>query len=153
MSTVEVEIRTVGQHRGPSFALDKYRPVRGTRPRMIDPAFAARFAREWIDAWNSHDLERILSHYADDFEMSSPLIVRIAGEPSGTLRTKDTVGWYWARALRATPDLHFELITTLVGVSSITIYYRGTRGPAAEVFHFGPDLAVTSAFAHYAIPE
>jgi len=30
---------------------------------MIDRNFAARFAREWIAAWNSHDLERVLSHY------------------------------------------------------------------------------------------
>ena len=32
---------------------------------MIDKKFAARFAHEWIDSWNSRDLKRILSHYAD----------------------------------------------------------------------------------------
>ena len=38
---------------------------------MIDSTWAHEFAREWIAAWNSHDLELILSHYADDFEMAS----------------------------------------------------------------------------------
>jgi hypothetical protein len=47
--------------------------------------FARHFAAEWIDAWNAHDLERVLSHYDDEFEMSSPLIARLAGEPSGKL--------------------------------------------------------------------
>ncbi|HEX5049396.1 MAG TPA: nuclear transport factor 2 family protein, partial [Gammaproteobacteria bacterium] len=42
---------------------------------MITQDFAQTFAHEWIDAWNSHDLDRILSHYADDFVMSSPRIV------------------------------------------------------------------------------
>ena len=49
---------------------------------MITREFADRFAQEWIDAWNSHHLERVLSHYADDFEMSSPYIAQITGEPS-----------------------------------------------------------------------
>jgi ketosteroid isomerase-like protein len=39
---------------------------------MMTAEFAAQFAEEWIAAWNSHDLDRILSHYADDFEMASP---------------------------------------------------------------------------------
>lgn len=33
----------------------------------ITQAFAQQFSREWIDAWNAHDLDRVLSHYADAF--------------------------------------------------------------------------------------
>ena len=43
---------------------------------MITREFADHFTRELIDAWNSHTLERILAHYTDDFEMSSPYIAR-----------------------------------------------------------------------------
>ena len=118
---------------------------------MINQAFAEHFAREWIDAWNSHDLSRVLSHYADDFEMSSPVILAIAGEPSGMLKDKEKVGAYWAKALQLIPDLHFELISTLIGVNSITLYYKGARGRlAAEVFHFGAEQKVAKAYAHYA---
>ena len=31
----------------------------------------AALGREWISAWNSHDLERILALYAEDAEMTS----------------------------------------------------------------------------------
>jgi hypothetical protein len=117
---------------------------------MLDRAFAARFAAEWIEAWNSHDLARILSHYADDFEMSSPVIVQIVGEPSGTLKGKAAVGAYWREALARIPDLRFELVTTLVGMESLTLYYEGPRGSSAEVFFFGPEAKVVRAFAHYA---
>lgn len=125
---------------------------------MIDSLFARQFAADWIAAWNSHDLDRILSHYSDDFEMSSPLIVHAASEPSGKLRGKRAVGAYWARALTPRtltlmPDLHFKLVTTLVGVDNITLYYRSNRRLVAEVFEFGPDGKVLRAAAHYALSD
>ncbi len=52
---------------------------------MISRDFADHFARDWIEAWNSHDLDRILAHYTEDFVMSSPYIAQVVGEPSGTL--------------------------------------------------------------------
>lgn len=116
---------------------------------MITQEFAEHFAREWIESWNTHDLERILSHYTDDFEMSSPFITKIADEASGTLKGKDKVGAYWAKALQLNPSLHFELITILLGVNSITLYYKGTRGFSAEVFHITPEGMVEKAYAHY----
>lgn len=94
---------------------------------MIDKDFSEHFAREWIDSWNSHDLSRILTHYSDDFEMSSPVIIQVAGELSGTLKGKNAVGAYWAKALQLIPDLRFELLSTLVGVNSITLHYKGAR--------------------------
>ncbi len=116
---------------------------------MVDKEFADEFARDWIESWNAHDLARILAHYTDDFEMSSPLIKKVAGEPSGTLKGKQSVGAYWAKALGLNPNLHFELVATLLGVDSITLYYKGARGPAAEVFHFNQEGKVARAYAHY----
>lgn len=116
----------------------------------MTPGFAQRFAEEWVAAWNAHDLERILSHYEDDFAMSSPVIVTLAGEPSGILRGKSAVRAYWAKALAAAPHLRFELVSALAGVDSVTVCYRGHRGLSAEVFHFGASGKVSRAFAHYA---
>lgn len=119
---------------------------------MIDHSFAEQFATDWIDAWNSHNLERILAHYDADFEMSSPLIPQIVGEASGKLRGKAAIRAYWSKALQLLPDLHFELIATLVGVDSITLYYTGAKGRlVAEVFHFGSNQQVVKAYSHYAV--
>ena len=121
-----------------------------TNEVLMEKGFAERFAKEWVAAWNSHDLERILAHYDDDFEMSSPIITALVGEPSGRLRGKTAVGAYWAKALQSIPNLRFELLTALAGVNSIIVYYSGHRGLAAEVLHFGPSGKVREAFAHYA---
>lgn len=118
---------------------------------VIDEEFALRFAHEWIAAWNSHDLVRILSHYSDDFEFSSPKIVEIAGEPSGRLKGKEAIGAYWAKALVRIPDLRFELINVLCGINALVIVYRGAAGKvAAEVFEFRPDGKVCRSSANYA---
>ena len=69
----------------------------------MDKAFAERFAAGWIGSWNAHDLRGVLSHYADDFEMSSPVIIQVAAEPSGTLLGKAAVGAYWAKASSLSP--------------------------------------------------
>ncbi|WP_321799026.1 nuclear transport factor 2 family protein [Burkholderia sp. BCC1988] len=119
--------------------------------KTITREFAQAFGQEWIEAWNSHDLDRILSHYSDGFEMSSPLIAQIMGEPDGMLQGKDNVRVYWEKALKMVPDLRFESIATLAGVGSIVIHYRGANGRlAAEVFFFGPEGLVQKAFANYA---
>jgi ketosteroid isomerase-like protein len=107
---------------------------------MIEKTFASAFVNHWIDSWNEHDLGRILSHYVDDFEMSSPIIVEMAGEPSGTLRGKAAVGAYWAKALTAFPDLHLDHVATLAirGVTS--------TGPAALATGTGVTSASALAF-------
>ena len=117
---------------------------------MINKEFAQRFAHEWIEAWNSYDLDSILSHYSDDFVMSSPRIAEIAGEPSGVLRGKAAIGAYWTRALERAPDLRFELIGTFVGSDTVALHYRRAGGGlAVETFFFGADGRVVRAAANY----
>jgi len=47
--------------------------------------FATAFARGWVDAWNTHDLERILSHYSEDFTIESPMAVKLYPQSGGTV--------------------------------------------------------------------
>jgi hypothetical protein len=122
-----------------------------TQDDMITAEHASRFADEWIAAWNAHDLPRVLEHYEDDFEMASPRIVEIAGEPSGVLRGKASVGAYWTKALGLNPQLRFELLGVFVGARSIAVHYRNQSGKhAVEVFELGSNGRVSRAAAHYA---
>jgi hypothetical protein len=117
---------------------------------VINKDWADRFARDWVDSWNAHDLEKVLVHYTWDIEMSSPFIVSLTGETSGTLKGKAQVAAYWRRALERVPDLHFELYQVFVCMNSITIYYRALLGKlATEVLYFNPDGKAYKALAHY----
>ena len=117
---------------------------------MLSRAFSLKFANEWINSWNSHDIGQILSHYTDDFEFSSPFIVLTMNVASGTLKGKDAMGAYWSKSLERIPDLNFELIDVYFGVSSITILYKAILGKVAtEVLIFNDELKVYKSFANY----
>jgi hypothetical protein len=119
---------------------------------MIDAKWAKEFALEWIEAWNAHDLERILSHYTDDFEMRSPVIVERMGIANGVLKGKKAVGVYWAPALTAPSQLKFVLHDVLLGTNAITLYYYNvTRGRmVVEILALNEKNQVVSGSAHYA---
>jgi RNAse (barnase) inhibitor barstar/ketosteroid isomerase-like protein len=85
------------------------------------------FAAEWVDAWNSKDLERVLAHYADDVVLTSPLAARVVPASNGTIRGKAALRAYWTEALAKTGALHFTLEDVLSGAGTITILYRNHR--------------------------
>ena len=117
---------------------------------MLDTAFARHLAEDWIAAWNSHDLERVLAHYTDDFVMASPKIADFANEPSGVLHGKPAVAAYWRTALSRVPDLHFELLGVFAGSWSVAIHYKNQLGGfVVEVLEVDDARRVVRAAAHY----
>jgi hypothetical protein len=125
-----------------------------TNAFKISAEWARDFAREWIESWNSHDLDRILSHYADDFEMRSPLIQERKIDERGVLRGKNQVRAYWGKALGAVPPIRFELRDVYVGASSLAISYRSVgRGLVTEVVVFDGAGKVVSGNALYRAEE
>src|SRR5438477_12070215 len=96
----------------------------GRRTREI----ALGLAEAWVRAWNAHDLDAIMSHYADDVEFVSPFVERLLGDPAGMVRGKAGLRAYFEKGLAAYPYLRFDLIEVLVGVSSFTLYYCSVRG-------------------------
>jgi ketosteroid isomerase-like protein len=123
----------------------------GGRGKTLTEERARALAGEWVDAWNRHDLDAILSHYAGGVEFTSPFVVRLLGDPTGTVRGKAALRDYFARGLAAYPDLRFELLQVLVGVQSVTVYYRSVGNRlAAEVMELDTQGQVVRVLAHYA---
>ncbi|HLH28702.1 MAG TPA: nuclear transport factor 2 family protein [Acidimicrobiales bacterium] len=120
---------------------------------MISQEQAAAFGREWIDAWNRHDLDAIVGHYDDAVVFRSPFVATLAAEPSGTLRGQARLRAYFAEALRKYPDLRFTDLRALAGVSSVTLTYRSVNNlHAAEVMTLNEAGRVVGVDAHYAAP-
>lgn len=118
---------------------------------MLTQEFANQFAQDWVEAWNAHDLDRILSHYADDFEMTSPYIVAVMNNPSGVIQGKANVRDYWSKALARLPDLKFELLQVTFSLHSIAIYFENvTRDRRTiEWFLLNDDGVCCKSVAHY----
>lgn len=107
------------------------------------------FAAAWIDAWNAHDLDRILAHYAEDIVFLSPVAARVTG--SARVEGKAALGAYWGTAFARASDLKFALERVYAGDGALTIAYRNQTGRfVAETFAFGADGKVVFAAACYA---
>jgi ketosteroid isomerase-like protein len=107
------------------------------------PSDIGAFAESWLDAWNTHDLERVLRHFADDAVFLSPFAARILPESDGVLRGKAAVRQYWTAGLAAMPDLHFEIVDVFTGVDTVVINYRNQNGGLVnEVMTFKDGLVV-----------
>jgi len=89
----------------------------------MEHADAQKFADRWVADWNSHDVERILEHFADDVVFTSPVAQSLLGG-DGVVRGKAALRDYWTFALTKVPDLHFEVLGVYVGVHTLVINYR-----------------------------
>ncbi|MDQ2709452.1 MAG: nuclear transport factor 2 family protein [Actinomycetota bacterium] len=107
------------------------------------------FAQRWLEGWNSHDVEAVLAHFADDVVFRSPVAARLLPDSNGVIRGKDELRRYWTEALRQLPDLHFELLGVYSGVDTVVIHYGNQkRGLVNEVLVFGDGL-VREGYATY----
>jgi ketosteroid isomerase-like protein len=77
---------------------------------MLQESEARLFAERWVEAWNSHDLDAILSHYTPHVVLTSPAAAQLLGDPSGTVSGKEALRRYFERGLAAYPNLKFELL-------------------------------------------
>ncbi|MEP7209921.1 MAG: nuclear transport factor 2 family protein [Alphaproteobacteria bacterium] len=116
----------------------------------MDADTAQRFTREWVQAWNDHDLEAILSHYAEDVVFHSPRIRVVTGRDVDHLTGKPELRAYWSKALSMLRDLFFEMDQVLVGSDALTILYTNERSQTVgETFIFGADGKVVRSIAAY----
>jgi predicted ester cyclase len=111
---------------------------------------AREFAREWADSWNSHDLDAIMSHYAEDVVLTSPVAARILNTPSGTVQGIRALRNYFTLGLEAYPDLHFELLDVMHGLSSLVICYINQKATkTAEFMELAEDGKIVRVVANY----
>jgi hypothetical protein len=117
---------------------------------MIDRDSAWKFAHEWLDAWNKHDVNLIMKHYADNIEFCSPVVQKVLGDPAGVVRGIDNLRDYFSRQLAKFATLHFQLLDVFTSPQSIVLYYKINRGLlAAEVMILDNTMKATKVYANY----
>lgn len=97
-------------------------------------------AQAWIAAWNRHDVEAVLSVFADDARFVSGLAQAYTG---GTLvRGREALRRYWLAAIADRPDLRFELVAPICdpAAQTLVVHYiavvGGKRTRACEIMRF-----------------
>ena len=117
---------------------------------MLTKEQAHRLAQEWIDAWNSHDLDQIMDHYEEEVELISPVAAQLLGRSDGRVMGKANLRAYFQKGLDAYPSLRFDLKDVLWGLNSIVLYYANQRGThTGEYMEISPQGKVSRVVANY----
>lgn len=117
---------------------------------MLTESQVKHFADDWLRAWNAHNLDAILSHYAANIVLTSPAAARLLNDPAGTVQGTDALRRYFARGLEAYPNLAFDLVDVMSGISSVVLYYKNQNGTmTGEFMELDADLKVTRVVANY----
>jgi predicted ester cyclase len=95
---------------------------------------AWELANHWVAAWNSHDLDSIMTHYEDEIELTSPVAARLLGTLDGKVVGKANLRTYFQRGLEAFPELTFRLEDVLWGLNSVVLYYTNQKGTRTGEF-------------------
>jgi len=115
----------------------------------MNRAEAQQFVDSWMQGWNAHDLEQVISHFADDVVFTSPVAVQLLDDSDGVIRGKAALRDYWSEGLRRIPDLRFDVLGVYVGLSTLVINYRNQKGALVnEVLTFDGHL-VTQGHGTY----
>ncbi len=118
--------------------------------KMLTEERSRTFAEHWVRAWNSHDLDEIMSHYADNVVLVSPVAAKILNDPSGTVTGKEALREYFQKGLEVYPNLKFELIDVMWGLSSVVLYYINQKGTkTGEFMEIDSTGTVTKVVANY----
>ena len=119
--------------------------------KNITPGFAESFAEEWISSWNSHDINKILSHYSEDFIIESRIAFKLVPGSNGKVVGKKAVKEYWIAGLNQNKNLEFKMLDILIGINGLSIYYLNTATGlrAVEMMLFNQEGKVQKAFVHH----
>lgn len=112
-----------------------------------------KIASEWMNAFNEHNLEKLLSLYDDNAAHYSPKLKIRYPETNGIVKGKEALRNWWKDAFERLPDLRYELTKLTACDERVFMeYIRKVNGEpdmlVAEVLEIKNNLIVASRVYH-----
>lgn len=110
-------------------------------------------ARQWLSAFNEHNLVKLLALYAEDATHYSPKLKARHPETNGLISGKENLRAWWKESFDRLPSLHYKATTlTANGHRVFMEYTRQVDGEAdlaiAEVLEIENGLIIASRVYH-----
>jgi ketosteroid isomerase-like protein len=104
---------------------------------------AVAFSKQWLGAWNAHDVESVLDHFHEAVVFTSPVAAGLLPGTGGVVHGKHALRHYWTRAVQRIPNLRFVVEGVYQGIDTIVILYRNQDdGLVGEVLRFHGDVVI-----------
>ncbi len=112
-----------------------------------------QIALNWINAFNEHDLKKLLTLYADAAIHFSPKLKLKQPETEGWIMGKPSLEKWWGDAFERIPTLHYELKDLIVQNDQVLMEYLRTAAGdpemmVAEILEIENNLIVKSRVYH-----
>jgi hypothetical protein len=126
---------------------------------ILSQDFISNHIKPWINAWNSKDIELILSLYSDNIEFSSPKIKKLFSDyDTNIIKDKDSLKKYFSIGLQKFPNLIFEPIDFVTKDNIIILEYIAypndqVNWNVLEKFQFDENGKVIKSSVYYGIEE
>lgn len=93
------------------------------RSELMSRTRQIRIAEQWFDAFNAHDLERLLALYADDARHYSPKLKVRLPDTNGCILGKEALRQWWRDAFDRLPSLRYERTYWLADEEAVFMEY------------------------------
>ncbi len=112
-----------------------------------------QIATKWFEAFNEHDLEKLLSLYNDNAQHYSPKLKIRMPETQGLIKGKQALREWWRDAFDRLPTLQYEVIKLTADDEQVFMeYIRHVNGEedlsVGEVLQIENGLIVFSRVYH-----
>ena len=112
-----------------------------------------KIAHRWIDAFNQHDLEKLLNLYSENARHYSPKLKSRHPATNGWIEGKPTLKTWWADAFERLPTLQYHLQNLRVNNQQVLMEYERsveheTPMMVAEILEIENGLIVKSRVYH-----
>lgn len=102
-----------------------------------------QIAIKWFEAFNHHDLERLLSLYDEEAEHYSPKLKVRQPETNGLIKGKSALRQWWKESFDRLPSLHYKVIQLTPHDNRVFMeYIRKVDGE--EDLHVGETLVINN---------
>lgn len=112
-----------------------------------------QISRQWLAAFNEHNLEKLLALYANDAVHFSPKLKVRHPETKGLIKGKENLRAWWKDAFDRLPTLQYEATSLTANQERVFMEYtRKLQGEedmlVAEVLEIKNNLIVASRVYH-----
>ncbi len=89
----------------------------------MNPETLQSIAYKWFDAFNSHNLEQLLSLYDEDAKHFSPKLKIRQPETNGFVEGKSALREWWQDAFERLPSLHYKVTSLTANSDRVFMEY------------------------------
>ncbi len=117
--------------------------------QAMDRATGGRFVEAWCASWRKVDIDAVVSHFAENAEMRSPLALKLTG--SAVVTGAENIRAYWRKAYGAavSPDLKVLNWSWDDAISRLTVWWQLGDTRASEFMDFDAAGRVVRSEAFY----